>query len=722
MWYQSNDLRLERLDSETAVLWFDVADQRYNIFTPTLLHQLDAVLDVLAGSPPRRLLVRSEKPSGFFAGADLRTFANITTPAQAEHLSGLGQRLFQRLAELPSCTIAVIFGPCLGGGLELALACDYRVVVDRPDTVLGFPEVELGLIPAWSGCQSLPRLLGIEKALKGILLARKWNAQEAVKNGVADKLLPAGNEMQPLSSDLLAELPVRKRAWTVQAAHSLRQTLLERNPLGRSLLFHLTRKTLAAKVPDDMPAPYLALKAVETGIRSGIQAGLAAERQAAGELSQSDACRQLIGLFFARERYRKMPPHLANVPRPEVRKVGVLGAGVMGAGIAQLALVRGYSVVLKDVNDAALETGLKRIRELCDKAVSRGILSAADAQERLQHLKTTTDWDGFGEVDLVVEAVVEHVGIKRRAYRDLEAILRPEAFLATNTSSLSLNDLSADLKHPERFGALHFFNPVHKMPLVEVGRTDRTTEATLAALTAFALDLGKVAVQVGDSPGFVVNRVLLPYLYEAMRLLLEGAEPSEVDHGIRRFGMPMGPFELLDQIGLDVAAHVTRSLQPRFADRFPGDPPFDRMVLAGFLGQKSGQGFYRHRDGKTQRYDAWRPLLDIPSDLRLRLDPEDLRERLIYPMINEAAACLGEGIVAEPQDVDVAMVFGTGWAPHRGGPLHYADHLGLGSLVSGLKQLAERFGPRFQPCPELLRRHSEGRPFYPPEHWQKITA
>lgn len=722
MWYQSRDLRLERCEANTAVLWFDVQDQRYNVFTLSVLHQLEAALDVLQKSPPDRMLIRSGKPSGFFAGADLRGFAAIAAPAQAEHLSGLGQRLFRRLAELPCCTFAVIFGPCLGGGLELALACDYRLVVDRPDTVLGFPEVELGLIPAWTGCQSLPRLLGIEKALKGILTGRKWNAPEACKVGLADKLLPAGSEMQAIPSEVLTDLPRRKRAWTVQAARSLRQTLLERNPLGRALLFHLTRKTLAAKVPDDMPAPAAALKAVEIGIRSGLEAGLAAERRAAAELSQSEACRQLIGLFFVRERYRKMPSHLADVSRPEIRKVGVVGAGVMGAGIAQLALVRGYSVVLKDVNAAALQAGMQRIRELCDKAVSRGILSAGEMQQRLQNTKTTTEWDGFADADLVIEAVVEDVGIKHRVYRELEEVLHPQALLATNTSSLSLRELSAELKHPGRFGALHFFNPVHKMPLVEVGRTDRTMKATVAALTAFALDLGKVVVQVGDSPGFVVNRVLLPYLYEAMRLLLEGAEPQELDRGIRRFGMPMGPYELLDQIGLDVAAHVTHSLQPRFADRFPGDSPFDRLVLAGLLGQKSGQGFYRYRNSKPRPHAAWRALLDIPTGLRLRLDPEDLRERLIYPMLNEAAACLGEGIVAEPQDVDVAMVFGTGWAPHRGGPLHFADHLGVGNLVASLKELAERFGPRFRPCPELLRRHAEGRPFYPPDFWQKLTA
>lgn len=721
MLFQSPDLRIDLDASHNATLWLDVREQRYNIFTPAVLDQFEQAFQTLAAaSGIESLVIRSDKASGFLAGADLHAFTQIRSVAEAEALSARGQKLFNQLAELPIRTYALIHGPCLGGGLELALACDYRLAVDQPDTLLGLPEVELGLLPAWGGCQRLPRVVGLEQALKMILAARKLNAGESQKVGLVDLIAPPSQVSTMLAEALTwgVSQPVgrHKRARQQHAARTWRQRLLERNPLGRRILFQGARRLLRRKVPDDLPAPGEALQAIALGVSRGLEAGLAAERAAAGRLSQSPACRNLIGLFFLREKYRKVPAALKTMSAPPIRRVGIVGAGAMGAGIAQLALLRGCQVVVQEVNDAALQAGVQRIEDLFKKAVERGITSGSDAHQRLADMGRTTSWQGFDQVDLVVEAVIEDLELKRRVFQEAEQRTRPDAILATNTSSLLVKDIQAGLANPARVGAVHFFNPVHKMPLVEVAFTRQTEERVVASLAAWTVALGKMPVVVKDSPGFLVNRVLVPYFYEAMRVLLEGTPPDKVDRAIRKFGMPMGPFELLDQIGLDVAAHITRTLQPYFGDRYLGEPIFDRFVQAGALGHKASQGFYLYDRQKPRVNPALDDLLGrLKGDViyrLVRLDREECQERLILPMVNEAAACLGEGIVTEPEAVDVALIFGTGWAPHRGGPLRYADQRGLADAVRILENLSREYGPRFEPCPELRRRVTSAEAFY----------
>jgi 3-hydroxyacyl-CoA dehydrogenase/enoyl-CoA hydratase/3-hydroxybutyryl-CoA epimerase len=723
--FESKTVVVEKNSDGSAVLKIDVPGRTHNTLGRQLLGDLDAALDRLAGEKSLPLLqVLSGKPAGFLAGAELGEFLDVTDVAAAEALSARGQKLFDKLAALPFPTVAVIHGPCLGGGLELSLACDYRLVLDMASTQLGFPEVQLGLLPAWGGTQRLPRVVGLTAALDLILTARRVGAPQALKLGLADAAAPSDkaerlDSLHRLEGRALAD---GKRPLRGLPLRTWFQRLVESNPLGRRLLFQQAEVLVKKTAPDDMPAPSDALEAIRVGVKQGMEAGLAYERAAAGRLAQSPASRNLIGLFLRQEQARKMPAALQQAKPPEVQRVGVVGAGVMGAGIAQLAALRGCKVVVREVNAEALGAGVVRIKGLIDKAVERRVITEAEAAKAFTAVTGTTQWDGFADADLVVEAAVEELDAKRAIFRELDGRTRPSAVLATNTSSLRVAALQDGLAHPERVGGLHFFNPVHKMPLVEVVRTPATTERALAALVQTAIKLGKTPVVVGDGPGFVVNRVLTPYLNEATLLVAEGMAGAEIDAAMRRFGMPMGPLELLDQIGLDVAAHVARSLGPVLEGRFGANPAFEKMREKGWLGQKSGRGFYTHRGKKLSPNHLAENLLRadppagaalsraLPTAVRL----SEARERLVLLMVNEAALVLAEGLAADADTIDLAMILGTGWAPHRGGPLRYADDRGLGAVAEALAALAERHGPRFAPCAELERRAESATRFTPP--------
>jgi 3-hydroxyacyl-CoA dehydrogenase/enoyl-CoA hydratase/3-hydroxybutyryl-CoA epimerase len=475
-----------------------------------------------------------------------------------------------------------------------------------------------------------------------------------------------------------------------------------------------------------MPAPWEALQAVRVGVMQGPEAGLAYEREAIGRLALTPACHNLVNLFFQREQAKKLPAELKTNGVKPIKRVGIVGAGTMGAGIAQLAALKGMEVVVREVNDDALSAGMKKIEDLFEKAVANRVLPLAEAEEKFGAIRRTTSWDGFGHVDLVVEAVIEDLDLKRTVFRDLELLTQGSAILATNTSSLLVAKLQEERNEPERIAGLHFFNPVHKMPLVEVVRGPATDEATVATLTQWAIDLGKMPVVVKDSPGFLVNRILMPYLNEAGLCLASGPlGPEAIDRAMRRFGMPVGPLELLDQVGIDVAFHIEQSMRAIVGERFPPNPLLKLMCEGGCFGVKSGAGFYSYRGikKKSNVHALTRSsILGIGTQVGKTLTTpqqaqggkDALTQRLVLLMVNEAAACLSEGIVADAQTIDTAMVFGTGWAPHRGGPLHYADTLGIGTVVRQLDELKAKHGPRFEPCAELRRRAETGGTFYKP--------
>jgi 3-hydroxyacyl-CoA dehydrogenase/enoyl-CoA hydratase/3-hydroxybutyryl-CoA epimerase len=712
--FQTNNVTVDTQSDLGAVLRIDVADRPVNVFNRHVLADLDAALDKLAALPSLKLLgILSAKSSGFIAGADLHEFASVQSAADAAALSAVGQRLMDKLANLRVPTAAVINGPCLGGGLELALACDYRLVMDHPKTQIGLPEIELGLLPGWGGTQRLPRVVGLERALRVILGGHRLGAREALRWGLADALVASPqNYAADLHSLLQRALRQGKRPRHKLPLSTWRQRLVESTALGRGLILRGSERILRRRAPDDMPAPWEALKAVRVGVTEGIEAGLAYEREAIGRLAMSTACRNLVGLFFQRERARKVPAELQGGAEPSVRRVGVVGAGTMGAGIVQLAALTGFDVVVREVNEAALAAGMQRIEALLHKAVERRLLSEQEARQKLTAMARTTAWDGFGDVDVVIEAAIEELETKRAIFRELEEHTGPGAILATNTSSLAVQQLQVGLRHPERVAGLHFFNPVHKMPLVEVVRAPATGAAAVATLMHWGAALGKTPVAVRDSPGFVVNRILMPYLNEAVVLVAEGVPVERVEEAMRRFGMPMGPLELLDQVGLDVAANIALTLQPAFGTRFTPNPVFTRMVEHGWLGQKSGAGFYQYRGKAKNVHAAAAALVQGEAGALPDVPAEEARERMVELMVNEAAACLAEGLVSDAATIDLAMVLGTGWAPHRGGPLRYADDRGAGEVVRVLVEFAQRLGPRFEPCPELRRRAETGEPFY----------
>ncbi|HZY83901.1 MAG TPA: 3-hydroxyacyl-CoA dehydrogenase NAD-binding domain-containing protein, partial [Gemmataceae bacterium] len=546
--FESQTVVVERDTDGSAVLKLDVPDRPVNVFNRQVLADLDAALDaVKADAHVPLLVVRSGKKSGFVAGADLEEFLSIRDSAEASAVSQRGQRLFDKLAGLPMPTVAALHGPCLGGGLEFALACDYRLVYDRRETQLGLPEVTLGLLPGWGGTQRLPRIVGLERALQVILAGKRLSAPDAYRWGLADVI--ASNEAE--LRDGFAQLTARavqegKRPLDGLPLRTWRQRLLESNPFGRRVILQTAERQLRRRVWEDMPAPFEALEAVRVGLKRGVEAGLEYERGAAGRLAVSPACRNLIALFFQGEKARKGPAELRALHPPEVKRLGVVGAGTMGAGIAQLAALKGCEVAVQEVNQQALDAGMARIADLFAKAVERRLLSEAEAQRRRAAVRGTVSWEGFADVDAVVEAALEDLDAKRAVFRELETRTKPTTVLATNTSSLPVERLQEGLAHPERVAGMHFFNPVHKLPLVELARAPASAEKSLAVLSQLAVQLGKTALLVKDSPGFVVNRVLMPYLIEAVVLVAEGMKVQEIDRTMRRFGMPMGPLELLD--------------------------------------------------------------------------------------------------------------------------------------------------------------------------------
>ena len=723
--YRAASLIVEK-DDGVATLWLDVPDKTYNVFNRQVLGEFHSAFDRIApDSSIKLLLIRGRKKNGFVAGADLHEFQTITTSDQVMALSAAGQQLFDQLERLPFPTVAVIHGPCLGGGLEFALACDYRVAIDHPKTQIGLPEIELGLVPGWGGTQRLPRVVGLERALQVILQRKRLNAREAAEWGLADWTTSRQEDLPAL----VTTVPGGARQLEKRPKHGVplrnwRQRLIESTPVGRAIMFRGAERILRRKVPDDMPAPFEALDAVRAGLTQGMSAGLAREREAIGRLATTKACRNLMTLFFLIERARKLQEDVDKDSVPEVRRVGVVGAGTMGAGIAQLTALKGFEVVVQEINDAALAAGIKKIEGLFQKAAERGLISAQEANQKMTAVGRTTTWQGFETIDLVIEAVIEDLPLKKDVFKELEKQTRPNTILTSNTSSLVIRQLQEGLARPERVAGLHFFNPVHKMPLLEVVRTGTTQEKVTDILLQWAAAVGKTPVLVGDSPGFVVNRILMPYLNEAGMLVAEGMPVEKVDLTMRRFGMPMGPLELLDQVGLDVAAHIARSVGPAFGDRLQPHPALELMCQAGWLGQKSGLGFYRYQ-GKKKTVNT-EALTKLRSDLSGRREPAEpvrgdkltsdkmleARERMVCLMVNEAAACLAEGLAQSADVIDLAMVLGTGWAPHRGGPLRYADDRGAGDVVKTLETLAKQIGSRFEPCAELRRRAESGEFFY----------
>jgi 3-hydroxyacyl-CoA dehydrogenase/enoyl-CoA hydratase/3-hydroxybutyryl-CoA epimerase len=699
----STDLR-----ASTAVLTLDLPGEPVNKLNAEVKAELEQAFARLAADPAVRAVVLiSGKPDGFIAGADIEEFTRLATREEFERLSREGQEMIQRVADFPKPVVAAIHGACLGGGLELALACHYRICTDHPKTQLGLPEVQLGLLPAAGGCQRLPRLIGLSAALGIILPGRSEPGPRAYRLGLVDELVPRSIllDVALQAAERLARsgLPRRKPGGSL---------LLDRNVVGRRLVYWKARRDTLRKSGGHYPAPLAALEAVRVGLERGARAGYLVEQRKFGELAVGKVSRNLVRIFFATTALKKddgVPP---GTPARRVARLGVLGSGFMGAGIAGTAVAQAeVDVRLKDTDLTRVGKGLKAATDILQGRLQRRRITRYEYERLAALLSGGADYTGFRTVDLVIEAVFEDLAVKRAVLAETEQVIRPEAVFATNTSTIPIAEIAAGARRPERVLGMHFFSPVDRMPLLEVIPTGRTAPEAIATAVQFGRKLGKTVIVVRDRPGFWVNRILLPYMAEAGHLLAEGVPVEVIDRVMTRFGFPVGPITLLDEVGIDVAAKAAQVMHGAFGDRLRPADVLGKMIAAERFGRKNGRGFYRYHQGQKTGVDE--TVYDL---LGLRpvkpASTERIEQRMVYAMLNEAAMAVGEGVVRQPRDGDIGAIFGIGYPPFRGGPLRYLDELGPANVVKVLGELAAAHGPRFAPCETLMRMAEGGETFY----------
>jgi 3-hydroxyacyl-CoA dehydrogenase/enoyl-CoA hydratase/3-hydroxybutyryl-CoA epimerase len=699
-----------------ARLRIDLPGEKVNVLRTAVMAELDgAIAGLSARKDIRCLVLESGKPGVFVAGADLREFEGIADARSAEEKSALGQEIFNRLDDLPFPTVAVLNGAAVGGGLELALACDFRLASDNPRTQLSFPETTLGLLPGWGGTYRLPRLVGLIQALQMILSGRAVDGAQAARIRLVDACYPEAFLEDKTAEFLRAVLTPegRKAVERRRRSKKLGRRLAEHTALGRALVFRRARKDLEARLGGHYPGPPAALEVLRRTWRASRARALSIERKALGRLVPDPVCKNLVRLFFAREAVKKTPA-LQGQPAPKpVSRAAVLGAGTMGGRIAWLFTRHDIPVVMKDIAWEAVGRGYAAAFAVYRELAKRGRLDSRQMNLKMHRLSGAVDYAALGRPDFVVEAVVENLEVKKRVLAEVEGLLSDEAVIASNTSSLSIAEMSGALRRPERFVGMHFFNPPNLMPLVEIIPGERTSAQTVRAAGRLALALDKTPIIVGDCPGFLVNRLLLPYLNESVRLFEEGYDFPAVDRRLRGFGLPMGPFRLLDEIGIDVAIEVARVLMAAYGARLEAASLFGALAgRADLLGKKSGKGFYLH---------SGRKLTPNPEVLRLssarrkdwgQAEDFDVVHRPLLSMVNEAARALEEGVVSSAQELDLALILGIGFPPFRGGLLRYADELGVRRVRDTLARYAERFGQRFTPAALLQTLAGKDRGFH----------
>jgi 3-hydroxyacyl-CoA dehydrogenase/enoyl-CoA hydratase/3-hydroxybutyryl-CoA epimerase len=694
-------LRLEIGTDRIGRLVFDRPDSPVNLLTSEVLHRFESLVAELesriANGQLTALVIESAKPDSFIAGADVGEIGSVTTAEQARAASSEGQRIFRRLERLRVPTIACIDGTCLGGGTELSLHCTHRIASDSGATKIGLPEVRLGIIPGFGGCVKLPKVVGLQRALDMILSGKSIPAARAARIGLVDRIIPdhaLERGMKEFVSDVVAG-----RVPQARPKLSTRDRLIEGNPLGRKVLFSLAGKRVQAETGGDYPAPLKAIEVLAATYGAQPDEAYRVEAEALGELLVGDVSRALVRVFGLSQDAKRALPEAVLDKAVEVRRAAVIGAGVMGGAIAELAAANDIDTVLKDIDQGALDAGLRHAADLLRKAVKARVFTEEESGLKLARIEGRLDYEGFDSVDLAIEAVVEKMAVKRLVFSQMEEVMPAEAVLATNTSSLSVTAMSEGLARPEQVVGLHFFNPVHKMPLVEVIEGEQTGDVALATAFRFAIRLGKTPIVVADRPGFLVNRLLGPYLNEAGHLLEQGVSVQSTDSALLEFGMPMGPCRLLDEIGFEVATHAGREMARGLGDRLAPPALLDRMIEDGRLGKKNGRGFYLYEQGKSAGVD---PTLEaVLGTAGSDLPGQEIRDRCLWLMVNEAAWALEERVVDSADGVDLAMIMGTGFPPFRGGLLRWADGVGLRVIMEGLERFESDLGPRFAPAPML---------------------
>ena len=686
-----------------GVLTFDRPGSSANIFDLRTLEELAQELEFIERQTELKgVIFISGKRSVFIAGADLNAMRKVASSDDARVLIERGQTVMNRIAGLKIPTVAAVHGAAVGGGYELCLACDYRIVSPDHATKIGLPEIKIGLLPGWGGSTRLPRLIGLPKALDIILGGKTVPAKHALKLGMIDEIAPA-------ESLVAAALRKIKLGKPDRSHHRLTN-----NALFAAVVAPRVRKQVLQKTRGHYPAVLKALEVVTRGISRTIEASLALEREGIIELMQTEVCRNLINVFFLQERARKrtFPAAVSSAEPKPVARTAVIGAGVMGAGIAQWISARKLPVILRDINTEQVAKGMATIAKLYRDGTKRRLFTAHEARAGMDRVQPAPAEVPLRHADIVIEAAVENLELKKKIFQRLDEMVSPDTVLATNTSALPISEMAASTRHPERVVGLHFFNPVHRMQLVEVIAARQTAPEVIQRALKFAQQIGKLPVVVKDSPGFLVNRILMPYLIEAGNLFEAGAKIEDLDEVMLAFGMPMGPMRLLDEVGLDVSLHVAATLAAHFGDRMKVPGCLGKMTSAGLLGRKGGGGFYLHEKGKEARLNP-QVSAYVQGQRAISITREELQERMVFLMVNEAARCLEEQIVTDPADVDFAMIMGTGFAPFRGGPLRYTDTVGATRLVGAMNHLVLSGAAHFEPCTLLAKMAATGERFYP---------
>jgi 3-hydroxyacyl-CoA dehydrogenase / enoyl-CoA hydratase / 3-hydroxybutyryl-CoA epimerase len=731
---QQEHFRFET-DGEVAIITFDTPNEPVNTLCPEVGEQFEALLGRIQKDDGLRAVVfTSGKKDVFIAGAKIDFLKTATTAPEAAALSKQAQAQFNRLEVFAKPVVAAIHGACLGGGLEWALACSYRIASDSPKTAVGLPEVQLGLLPGGGGTQRLPALIGAQAALDLILTGRSLKAPKAKKLGILDEVVPAPIlvEVAKRRAKELADGTLRPhRAPRAGSARGARRSLgeilrgvadkerwaelaLEENPLGRKILFDQARKKLLKKTRGKYPAPEKALAAVRAGLEGGMEKGLETEARLFGELVVGEVSTRLVEIFFATTALKKENGTSNPEVRPrQVRKLGVLGGGLMGTGIAYVTAAQAnIPVRIKERDDQAAGRALAQVRGLFDERVKRRSITAREADQKLAQVTAATDLSGLKTADIIVEAVFEDLELKHRLVRELEAVTREECIFASNTSSIPITRLAEASGRPHTVIGMHYFSPVNKMPLLEIITHRGTADWVTATCVELGKQQGKTVIVVNDGVGFYTSRILAPYMNEAAWLLAEGADIAELDRALVEFGFPVGPLTLLDEVGIDVAEKVAKIMFDAFGERMSPPEVLRKIGIDGRAGRKNKRGFYAYDGGKKKEVDA--SVYDLLPHGRARksLDRQEMAERCVLQFVNEAIRCLGEGVLRSPRDGDIGAIFGLGFPPFLGGPFRYADAMGPQKLLARLEYWQQKQGKRFEPAPHLREIARASRSFY----------
>lgn len=710
---QEGALRYEPAGEDgIGVLWFDCPGKKVNTLSVDLIDQVGRVLSAAkADTRVRAIVIASAKKSGFIAGADIDDLGDVTSAEEGTRLSASGQKAMDGLSGLGMPTVAAIHGDCLGGGLELALACTARIASSDKRTKMALPEVMLGLLPGAGGTQRLPRLIGLTGALDMMLTGKNIRSAKALKMGLIDRMVPH-NQLLSQAKRFAGELADGKPARRPRKK-KLQDRLLEDNPIGRQVVFSAARKKVLGQTKGLYPAPIKILEAVQAGTYE-------AESRGFGELLMSKESASLRHLFHCITALKKdNGPDTEGVEAREVTHVGMLGAGLMGAGIATVLADKGVTVRLKDLSDDALSGAYKYAKKVFSKARKRKRYGKAGMEERAARISGGLDYAGFGHAEIVIEAVLEDMDLKRKMVADIEAATHSDAIFATNTSALPIAEIAAEAKHPERVIGMHFFSPVEKMPLVEIIVHDGTDPVVTATTCAVARKMGKHVIVVRDCPGFYTTRALAPYMVEAITMVFEGYRLEDIDQAATRVGFPVGPITLMDEVGIDVGAKVLKTMRAAYGERMqiPESSMTDAFLAEGRMGRKASKGFYVYEDGES-KLSGGKKIVDpgatkhLPGYGSKRPDLELMGDRLVLALVNEAAHCLEEGILREPMAGDLGAIMGIGFPPMLGGPLFHADVRGVDQVVERLQGYAQTYGKRFEPSALLVRHAESGTPIH----------